>query len=134
MRARSRSGTCEPGHEAERLRTLDAGRDGYGQACLAWNSSGGIYEIGLSYNVNTWRTWTTNLTDSDPNRIIAQSVSTHEFGHGIGLAHPPASNGFTKTDAHAALTMYPWMGHSGREPYWWYTLARGDMLGAEAAR
>lgn len=83
----------------------------------------GIYEFGMSFNA-AQSAWTSDLASTT--QYIVQAVSTHEFGHAIGLGHVPSSGQFA--DGGALLTMYPsyFLGQTNNG---WYTLGRGDMLG-----
>ena len=93
----------------------------------SFSNSRGTFEFGMSFN--TARGFTTDLNSTT--RFIVQAVSTHEFGHAIGLDHVPSSGTFA--DGGALLTMYPeyFLGETNNG---WYTLGQGDMIGYREVR
>ncbi len=99
----------------------------------AWGSQGylkgDIFQADVVLNSNGVA-WTTDLSSFE--RIV-QSVSTHEFGHVVGLAHVGAnlSNSCSQDNDHFSLTMYPAYCASPNtgNSYRWVTLAKGDITG-----
>lgn len=91
-----------------------------GYACPFVDGSGREYEYGVALDAGDG--WTTDLNNTSTNNV--QVVSTHEYGHVSGLAHP--DDGDCSSTAHnARLTMYRCLFPGSDQ----YTLGAGDMNG-----
>lgn len=110
-----------------------------------------LKEWAFGLNVASPFPWTIN-TSAPENEVIVQSVATHEALHAAGVGHalhsdPKGDKAYlycTRSDEHAAMTMYPCTPirkadtggfmTGGRSNYWPYTLGYGDMNGLMAAK